>query len=423
MIYVCLDTCVYVAMFKRDQKGCDAKVRQELKSLLESGKAVLLLPEVVRLELNKVWEGLRRGVKKHFGQLPGLLEGHYKIAEAIPAAFAEETADDLGRAIAKAIEETHGSFDAKIKALWEEVLGLFSPKYTKVIPLDNDVLLRVKKRQIAQSHPVHDPPPKPDRRGQTQAPTDKRELECDLAIIESLVFYFQQHPDDQAAVFFCTNNTRDFALNLGSNEEPQWTLHPSYLDEFPKRFFFTSLDSLVQALKGEKTPEQPTPEQVEKALEREKAEASATEQVIMHTVLDAMSEAGATLTLTTRAELPEQVTVARGLTRLVRNIVAFWTHVKAEGGYTREYYETKLMEIGESLKKIGEDMTRLRMARIESVSRAALMLGSMHTLRSQPEQAMIALADAQIMTLPPLSYLVTKDIQRQFPDIPAFMYD
>ncbi len=75
--YVFLDTNIYIRYLTQGKPGCEEACFQELKELIESGKVGLLLPEVVRLELDKFWRGWECTVEAKFKKLKTALESGF----------------------------------------------------------------------------------------------------------------------------------------------------------------------------------------------------------------------------------------------------------------------------------------------------------------------------------------------------------
>ena len=132
-----------------------------------------------------------------------------------------------------------------------------------------DIFFKVKRRQL----------------GGRVVDAEKRP-EADCCIIESLITYFDgRHEENQ--LLFCTENLQDFGITVNKKN----ALHPLLKEGLPPTEVFTNLTTLIGFLNEHKKVEEPAPEEVDKALEKEKAK-KVQEQTDQELVLKASEAAG-----------------------------------------------------------------------------------------------------------------------------------
>src|SRR4051794_29589655 len=69
MIYIFIDTNLWVRLLSQGKPGCEPVYFDELKELIGTSKITLILPEIVELELEKQWRAFREDVIKDIGKL------------------------------------------------------------------------------------------------------------------------------------------------------------------------------------------------------------------------------------------------------------------------------------------------------------------------------------------------------------------
>lgn len=136
--FVFLDTNIFFRVITQGQDGCELEHLAELKRYIDDGTVCLLVPELVRLELEKQYRLFENAVgvnvakiKKHLSDPPGKEKIWNEIGDILP--YLEDQLVDWEREkIAKA-KERH-----------DEIQRLISSERVTVIPLDSEIWLRAK---------------------------------------------------------------------------------------------------------------------------------------------------------------------------------------------------------------------------------------------------------------------------------------
>ena len=118
------------------------------------------------------------------------------------------------------------------------------------LSFDQDIMYRAKRRMLAGRYA--------DSHGKPEA---------DCFILESLIKFFEGTTEGNQ-LLLCTENLRDFGVQL---DERRNALHPLMKEGLPPTDLFTDLKSLLNFLKDHEEVKEPAPEEVNKAIEREKS--------------------------------------------------------------------------------------------------------------------------------------------------------
>jgi hypothetical protein len=98
-------------------------------------------------------------------------------------------------------------------------------------------------------------------------PNCKKSSDQDALIIESLVAFFRCNDETVSSLFFCTENTSDFALDVKTGgRERRFVLDPQIQSALPPAHFSTDLASMLTVLKGFEELPEPTSEEIENAV-------------------------------------------------------------------------------------------------------------------------------------------------------------
>jgi hypothetical protein len=251
MIHICLDTNIYFRILTQGSPGCEIERFRELREIVEKGKARLVLPEVVELEL----EGKRSALEL---ELKTKLENYEKNLLKV----------DLGWNEMGSVKNLLPKFlgDAKQKMIetaerhYKEVTAFLNWDQVTRVPFTLPLWFQAKRRLI-----------------EGKMPESKVRAESDCCIIQSLIQYFSRPRDDKPELYFCSENHGDFALELKEKSKASYVLHPAITD-LPPSLYFLDLKSLVEAVKEAAPIKPPTLVEIREALEREAQEREALER-------------------------------------------------------------------------------------------------------------------------------------------------
>lgn len=257
MLYVFVDTNIWFRIITQGQPGCELEHFQELKERATKGTLSVVLPEVVRLELDKLWT--------HF---PTELEGYIeqlltRLKKPLEQSVWNEI-DDIQNDLLPFISRCH---EAKLKDAekrHKDVLAFLNSPYVLNMDLQPDMWLRAKKRLFAGKVP-------PKKRSETEKRT--REKDADLCIVETLSAFFAGRTGEKdTQLLFCSENKGDFALE--DKEKKLLVLHPCHAEGLPAPSgvvpYFTDLKGMVTSIKKPAGTKAPTPKELVQALAKEK---------------------------------------------------------------------------------------------------------------------------------------------------------
>ena len=225
MYYAFIDTNIFVRVMSQGKPGCESELFDNLRTLV-GGKALsLIIPEIVKFEIERHIRDLPLTVRQHFGDLKRVISTTSVWSEIQDAKESLLTELDTLR-------------DEKIeswKKLHQEVTTFLESDKVASIPFTPEIMCRTRARIM---------------RGAMPNPSSRRDQ--DAAIIESLITYFSQIIDSEPILFFCSENHTDFALELteGKTKDRTFVLHPVLAADLPKSHFFTSLDELLRFDQG-----------------------------------------------------------------------------------------------------------------------------------------------------------------------------
>jgi hypothetical protein len=247
--FVCLDTNILFRFVTQGQPGCELQHFEEIKKLVDSGTITFLLPEVVQLEFQGLISRMEDDFALHSKRIEVALNKHLKAEKDAKNRW-NEFDDVVPFLEAKALEWTqtkHKESNGRLDAL----RSWLDSEKPRGLPLTQEIYFQTMRRILAARFPKRDGRPIGD-----------------CCIIESLIDFFRKKPGGQ--LLLCTDNLQDFAVELGDGKN---TLHPLFADSLPPCEVFTTLASLVAFCNEQKEVEEPEPEAVKDAVDREKSKA------------------------------------------------------------------------------------------------------------------------------------------------------
>jgi len=251
--FVVLDTNILFRVVTQGQPGCECEHWDELKAFVNDKSITLLVPEVVLLEFdNKV-----RNLKDDFaGKMGAVVER--VIAESRKNLWNE--LGDLPSFLEIQLNEWKRNKITEAESRREEIQRFLGSAEVIRIPFDLTIMIRSKKRMMA---------------GRVKVSRDRADADC--FIVESLVRYFEKQKG-KSQLLLCTENDKEFGVET---KEGKKTLHPLMKEGLPPTELFTDLASLVTFVEERKAVEEPSPEEVDEALERDKAEEIELEEAVL----------------------------------------------------------------------------------------------------------------------------------------------
>jgi hypothetical protein len=240
--FVCFDTNILFRIVTQGQPGCELQHFEHIKSLVEAGNIVFLLPEAVLLEFRGLASRLEEDFAHHSKKIESALKEHLRREKDSKTRWNEF--DDFAPFIeSKALEWTQAKLNESQKRLanvqdWLAKLN--------ALPLTQEVYFKVMRRSLEAKFPKRDSRPVGD-----------------CCIIETLADFFQTA---NGQLLLCTENLADFGVELHDGKN---VIHPCFADDLPPCEVFTNLSALSAFCNEQKKVEEPKPEELQNALERE----------------------------------------------------------------------------------------------------------------------------------------------------------
>jgi PIN domain len=262
--YVILDTNILFRFITQGQPGCEPEHWEELKKCAGHLTVRLLASEVVSLELENKVRNLKDDMT---GKIGGVGEKLKTIRDGLwnelgDLVFFLET--QLREWKRKKIEDVQDRLDEVQRFLmWDHVT---------LLPFDQDIMFRAKRRMLA---------------GRVKTSKDRADADC--FIVESLVRFFEERRGEDQ-LLLCTENHKEFGVETSEGTK---TLHPLLKEGLPPTQLFTNLATLVGFIKDQRAVQEPAPEELKEALDREEAEN--IEEAIIGAIASELSPAKETI--------------------------------------------------------------------------------------------------------------------------------
>lgn len=187
--YLLIDTNIFVQCSLLEEEGDDFEVVKKLLKLMDESKLILLLPEVIELEFEKVLIQKSEKLRSKVGQYIKSVERDNDFDSRIKHDLMEKM-DDLLKERVKYSERT-GVMVRKI----------FGHKNTVHLAVESEMMVEAYKYFLSNEKPFR--------------PVKGIVIQPDCLIIESAKNYFSSK--DNYVLYFCSLNKRDFAENEKSD--------------------------------------------------------------------------------------------------------------------------------------------------------------------------------------------------------------
>lgn len=235
--YVFIDTNIFVRYLSQGREGCEPQHWKQVVSEVQTGTIRIVLPEIVKLELEKQSRVITQKIEtSHITirkQLQQTLESQIKSTET----------EDMRESLLSYYDTLHNEKLKGIRERYKYLQSELSHRNVREIPLSIDILLASKRRHLSGR----------------LAPTSEKPNDADCGIIESLASYFAITQEENVRLLFCSENTDDFATQL---EDKSWALHSTIRSALPDGLYFTSLKGLCECLTSTKPVEPPKSEEL-----------------------------------------------------------------------------------------------------------------------------------------------------------------
>jgi len=258
-VYIFLDTNIYIRHLMQGKP----ETLQELTQLVDSDQALLLLPQVVVLELDKFRRHLKTKLDLAFKTIAdgtgikwtgGKVLNYVKDVPALLLQALDEHKRQWDENKRQWLKQRKKDTYATAERHYQQIESLFRSQSVVTIPLTPTILFRGKQRLMAGKMPYLD---------------DEPNRENDACIVESLHAHFETAGKD-GALYFCSENVKDF----GHGDKASAFLDRAIKEGLPAHSpFFTELAALIASVKTPTAIKEPTSEEEQKIIEKEQKEA------------------------------------------------------------------------------------------------------------------------------------------------------
>lgn len=195
MKYVFLDTCVIVdCAFTRKEKSSPKLLVRLMERLWDNG-VILLLPEVVQLELEKVLPQTMSAAAKSFGAVKKSVQ---EVAENSLLSHSAEAK------LLDAVKAARAELNSDVKDALDSISAISKePDRCIVLPLEQGDLITATKIAIKGNKP-------------SKSKAEWGLVQEDCLIVAALERFMKDKPDAEIAI--CSSNTADFATKAGDAE-------------------------------------------------------------------------------------------------------------------------------------------------------------------------------------------------------------
>jgi len=228
MIYVFIDTNIWIRVWSQGKPGCEPTHLERLQQLVNESRITLLVPEIIRLEIEKKFRDFKDKVQEKFDKIE-----RAAVNEAKKESWAEIA--DLENALVSFFQQAKDQKIANATKYHTDIQAFLSLPKVVNIPFTPDISFRGQRRLIAG-----------------RMPQAFSAAHSDACIIESLLEYFSIHSGieqpllGEHRLFFCSENTKDFARV----EKEGFLLHPLVAEGLPLQSnYFITLQAMMNVYK------------------------------------------------------------------------------------------------------------------------------------------------------------------------------
>jgi hypothetical protein len=239
-LFVCLDTNILVRIASQGIEGCELSRWEKLKEHVGSGSVTLIVPEVVLLEFTTMLDSVPTRMSENCAELRKMLQG-----DKVEVVYSEIR--DVKSELESVIERCRLERPDAYKQRWESINQFLTSNQPVLVPFNEKVLVRYRKRAILKRFPKSSSAKKRNEENDRNDRWDN-----DACIIDSMVEFFSGRKLHECQLAICTENVAHF----GVQSEKGTSLHPEFRHDLPTTTLYANLASLLDVVrKGEPPPE------------------------------------------------------------------------------------------------------------------------------------------------------------------------
>lgn len=238
MIYAFVDANILIRVLSQGKPGCEPELFADLRTLADGSAIQLLVPDVVRFEMDRQMRDLPRVLRSRFGEL--------KASVNKTTVWSEIT--DAKQSVLDHLDAQRETKESGWRERFKMVDALLTSESVVRLPYTPEIMCRTRIRLMRGIKPHKDQ---------------------DAAIVESLALFFEKCPDENPVLLFCSENFTDFAIELESlkNGDRRFAIDPEIAPVLPQVHYFVRLDALLEIDKGyESLPTPPASSEIAQAL-------------------------------------------------------------------------------------------------------------------------------------------------------------
>ncbi len=227
--YLCVDTNILIQTCLLEiEEGDDIDVLKKLHKLLDDDILILLLPEVVKLEFDKL-------LKRRANELRNKI-GEYK-KQVNEDNFHQKIKNDINLSLEDVLKKR----EVNTEKVTKEIDDIFNHKNTKKLELTPKIFTDSYKYYLSGKKPYN------EKKGFL--------VSSDSLIIQTLEDFFESKNDYE--LYFCSNNVDDFSNEKSKSlvNSSDVKIHKDIEERFKHIEYFRTLFDLINKFGGEYSPE------------------------------------------------------------------------------------------------------------------------------------------------------------------------
>ena len=242
MIYIVLDTNIFVRIWTQAKRGNEVEILDSLLELAAKNVLRILVPEIVKLEVDAKWRTFPNDLGNAVGDVAA------KIEKALEKGVWNEI-EPIRPETKAFLEQWKKRTREQCEERFERIQGFLRSEYVQVIAFTPDIMCHGKRLMIGG-------------RMSNSSVGDQ-----DAFIAQSLISFFTGNNSKDATLLFCCENASDFAVEAGD----EIALRHEIRELLPRSSFFRNLQLLLESAASHDIPPEPATEVVRQAEDAERA--------------------------------------------------------------------------------------------------------------------------------------------------------
>ncbi len=261
MIYIVLDTSIFVKVWTQSQPGNEIENLEVLAELGREDALRIVVPEIVSLEIESNWQSF----PNDFGNATS---GAKSTVEKALEKLSWNEIEGIKPAISTFVDDWKLKTCNECEQRYKVTQQFLAAENVIKVAFTPAIMCEGKKLMINGSMP---------KNGRSDQ---------DAFIVQSLICFFELQKDENAVLFFCSSNLRDFSVETKDGISG---LRLGVRGKLPSCSFFGDLGSLVKAAKDHQPIMEPALEEVREAENEQRASEEIIQTIERNSELDDFS--------------------------------------------------------------------------------------------------------------------------------------